>query len=92
MATVWSTRYVLTRGITKEDGVELTDDGYAIRDIGRYTDGNRLFLKLGKDAWTDEGLARVKARKVVANRLAAIAKERDRLMLTLASLDDGKGC
>lgn len=86
--TFWSTKYLLTRGIIREEGCEEAD-GYACRKVGFCSDPSYLFQKIGTDIHRTEEGALAKARVLVARKLKALDKQRADLFKIQKALGEG---
>ena len=83
--TFWSTKYLLTQGIQRlDDCVE--SRGYATRSPGRSLAPDYVFQKIGTDAFPTEALARERARTIVAKKLRALDREREKLLQLQSAL------
>ena len=77
MSTIWVTKYALTRGILKEEGVSLDKSGKRVYGIrGSYGHADYVFVKMGKDGWENEKDAKKRAILLAKQRLITIEKEK----------------
>lgn len=87
MATFWSTKYILTQGILREDDCEVTECGkYASRNAGR---ANHFFQRIGTDAHPTEEEAKAAGQKIVAKAIQSLDKKRLKLLRLQESLTLG---
>jgi hypothetical protein len=78
--TFWSTKYALTKGVTREDGCHLwTTSGttYVIR--GNSGNPDYLFLQLDRYAFATEKAAMEDAMKQAERKLKSLDKERAKI-------------
>lgn len=90
MATVWSTKYALTTGITKEDGVKI-EKGYASSDVGRCSSKGYLLLKVGQDAWLSEEAAKRHAVDMAERKIDSMEKTKAKLERRIAYWSEKSG-
>ncbi len=77
LVTVYSTKYALTSGISKEARVQISG-GYAMRSS--FAKPDYLHLKMGKDAFLTEDEAKIRAVQMAESRRESLHKEEEKLV------------
>lgn len=68
MKKFWITKYALTTGMFQRECKVF--EGYA--SSGNYTDGGRVFARIGKDAFEDKKDAQARVNKMVKAKIRAL--------------------
>ena len=85
LITAWVTKYALTKGISKEEGLERFGDNLTRR---RYGKTPALFVTLGQDAFLTEEEAKAKALVMAKNAIKALERKRKKLEDLVSTLED----